>query len=126
MIRAREFAAFTAVGITGAVINLSVVAALVPLRVPPLTANLIGFLVAFVWGFVGNARWTFPTAGRPVVPALWRFAILSVVGFALNELLYAGALSFTAIDYRIALLGVMTLLGLVKLLASKHWAFAAA
>jgi hypothetical protein len=43
-----------------------------------------------------------------------------------TRVLYAGALSWTALDYRLALLAVIASLGLVKLLASKHWAFATA
>ncbi len=124
MIRVREFAAFTAVGTAAALLNLAVVAGFVPLGVPPLVANALGFLVSFVWGFLGHARWTFPAVGRPVAPALGRFALLSVAGFALNELLYAGALQWTALDYRVALIAVLSCMGLVKLLASKHWAFA--
>jgi putative flippase GtrA len=124
MIGAREFATFTLVGTAAAALNMLIVSALVPLGVAPLAANVGGFLAAFAWGFFGHARWSFPAADRPVGPALRRFAVLSVAGFALNELSYAGALSFTALDYRVALLAVITCLGLVKLLASKHWAFA--
>ena len=43
---------------------------------------------------------------------------------ALNELCYAGALAWTELDYRLALFVVIASLGIVKLLASKHWAFA--
>jgi putative flippase GtrA len=125
MIEARELTAFTLVGSAASGLNLLVVAGLVPLGVAPLLANVVGFLVSFAWGFVGHARWTFPAVDRPVAPALRRFAVLSVAGFALNELLYAAALSWTALDYRVALFAVITFLGLLKLVASKHWAFAA-
>jgi putative flippase GtrA len=120
MIRAREFAAFALIGTAATGLNMIVVAGLVPLGAAPLFANLVGFLVSFAWGFIGHTRWTFPAAGRPLAPALRRFAVLSIAGFAVNELLYAGALSGTALDYRLALLAVITSLGLVKLLASKH------
>jgi putative flippase GtrA len=126
MIRAREFAAFTTVGTAAAGVNLAVVATTVPLGVAPLLANLLGFCVSFVLGFIGHARWSFPAAGRPIGTALRRFAVLSVLGFGLNEAAYAGTLSFTALDYRVALVAVIAGLGLLKLLASKHWAFAAA
>ena len=126
MIRARELAAFTAVGTAAACLNLAVVAGLVPRGVPPLVANVIGFFASFVWGFVGHARWTFPAVGRPVATALRRFAVLSLAGFALNELFYAGVLQWTALDYRLALIAALACVGLVKLLASKHWAFGTA
>jgi putative flippase GtrA len=126
MIRPREFAAFTAVGTTAASLNVAVVAGTVPLGVSPLVANVIGFLLAFALSFLGHARWSFPAAGRPIGVALRRFAVLSILGFGLNEACYAGALSWTELDYRLALVAVVTGLGLLKLLASKHWAFAVA
>jgi putative flippase GtrA len=126
MIRARELAAFTTVGTAAAGVNLAVVAAGVPLGVSPLIANVIGFSVGFVLSFVGHARWSFPAAGRSVGLALRRFAALSVLGFGLNEACYAGALTWTDLDYRVALFAVIASLGLLKLLASKHWAFATA
>ena len=104
--------------------NLCVVAGTVPLGVSPLVANVLGFTLAFVLSFIGHARWSFPAAGRPIGIALRRFALLSVAGFALNELCYAGALTWTELDYRLALVAIIAILGLVKLLVSKHWAFA--
>ena len=126
MVRAREFTAFTIVGSAAAGLNLAVVAGTVPLGLSPLVANVIGFLLAFALSFVGHARWSFPAAGRSIGLALRRFAALSVLGFALNEVCYAGALSFTELDYRLALVVVVASLGVLKLLASKHWAFAGA
>jgi putative flippase GtrA len=124
MIRARELYAFTAVGTTATGLHMSVVAGGVPQGISPLVANVLGFLVSFAVGFVGHARWSFPAAGRPVGPALRRFAAVSVLGFALNEVCYAGALLWTRLDYRLALFVVIASLGLGKLLASKHWVFA--
>ena len=124
MIGAREFTAFTVVGTVAAGLNLCIVAGTVPLGVSPLVANVLGFVLAFVLSFVGHARWSFPAAGRPVGIALRRFALLSVAGFALNELCYAGALTWTELAYRLALVAVIATVGLIKLLVSKHWAFA--
>ena len=107
MIGAREFTAFTAVGTTAAGLNLGVVAGTVPLGVSPLVANVVGFLLAFALSFIGHARWSFPATGRPVGLALRRFALLSVAGFALNEVCYAVALTWTELDYRLALFVVI-------------------
>jgi putative flippase GtrA len=124
MIGARELSAFTAVGTAAAGLNLLVVAEAVPFGVSPLVANVVGFLLAFVLSFIGHGRWSFPAAGRPVGIALRRFALLSVAGFALNEIGYAGALAWTEVDYRLALFAVIASVGIVKLLVSKHWVFA--
>jgi putative flippase GtrA len=90
----------------------------------PLAANLVGFLLSFVWSFFGHARWTFPAAGRDSRVALRRFAVISVLSFAVTEAAYAGVLQWTRIDYRLSLFLVIVTLAAGKLLASKHWAFA--
>ena len=125
MIRARELFVFTVVGTAATGLHMVVVASTVPAGLSPLVANVLGFFGSFAVGFVGHARWSFPAAGRPVVPALRRFAALSVLGFGLNEVFYAGTLLWTRLDYRLALFAVIVSLGLAKLLASKHWVFAA-
>ena len=124
MVRARELGCFTAVGTTGTAVNLATVSAVVPLGLSPLVANAMGFLLSFVWCFIGHARWTFPAERRDVGIALRRFAVVSLLSFALTEVAYAGALEWTSVDYRVALFLVIVALACLKLLASKHWAFA--
>jgi putative flippase GtrA len=105
-------------------LNLGVVSTAVPLGMTPLSANVVGFLFSFAWSFFGHARWTFPAQGRDVRAALWRFAIVSLLSFALTEAAYAGMLEWTSIDYRLSLYLVIVTLALGKVVASKHWAFA--
>ena len=124
MLGVREVGTFTAIGTTAAAINVGVVSVAVPLGMSPLVANAIGFLVSFAWSFFGHVRWTFPGEGRDVAVALPRFAVVSLLGFGLNEVAYAGVLEWTSIDYRLSLFLVILALGAAKLLASKHWAFA--
>ena len=124
MIRARELGAFTAVGTAATGVQLAIVAAVVPLGVTPLGANAVGFFVSFAVSFAGHARWSFPLERCSIRPALLRFAVLSALSFWLNEACYAGALRWTTLDYRVALLLVIVLCAAVQLLASKHWAFA--
>jgi putative flippase GtrA len=104
--------------------NLAVVSTAVPLGMKPLSANAVGFFFSFMWGFFGHARWTFPAQGRDVATAAWRFAIVSLLSFVLTEAAYAGVLEWTSIDYRLSLYLVIVTLALLKLIASKHWAFA--
>jgi putative flippase GtrA len=126
IVRPREVGLFTLIGTTGTVINLAVVTALVPRGVAPLAANVLGFLLSFAWCFFGHSRWTFPAAGRDVGVALRRFAVVSVFSFALTEVVYAGALRWTTIDYRLSLYLAILAVAFGKLLVSKHWAFARA
>lgn len=124
MTRAREVSVFTLVGTTAATLHVALVAGSVPFGLSPLAANLLAFVFSFSLSFWGHARWSFPAAGRPVAVALKRFAVLSVVVFGFNEAAYAGALAWTPLDYRSALVLVFAALGSLKLLASKYWAFA--
>ena len=103
---------------------MGLVAIAVPLGMSPLAANVVGFLVSFAWCFYGHARWTFPADGRDVGVALRRFAVVSLLSFALTEAAYATALEWTSIDYRLSLFLVIVTLAMAKLLASRHWAFA--
>jgi len=124
MISPREFVAFTVVGTTATALHLSIVASAVPLGVSPLLANLVGFFFSFTLSFVGHALWSFPIGRKDVPAAMRRFAVVSVLTFGLNELFYAGALRFTEFDYRLALFGVILSIAGLKMLVSKHWAFA--
>jgi putative flippase GtrA len=124
MISPREFGAFTAVGTTATGVHLSVVASGVPLGISPLLANVVGFFFSFAVSFAGHARWSFPIGRKDVPWAMRRFAVVSVLTFGLNELCYAGALRWTAVDYRLALFGIILSIAGLKMLVSKHWAFA--
>ncbi len=76
--------------------------------------------MSFVWCFLGHARWTFPAVGRDVGLAVRRFAIVSVVSFTLTELVYAGMLQWTMIDYRLSLYLAILAVAIGKLFASKR------
>ena len=124
IVRPREVGLFTLIGTTGTAINLAIVTAVVPLGVAPLLANEIGFVISFVWCYLGHARWTFPAVARDVGLAVRRFAIVSVVSFTFTEIVYGGMLRWTAIDYRLSLYLAILTVAIGKLFASKHWAFA--
>ena len=123
-VRVRDVVAFGVVGATAFLVHFAVVAATVPLGMAPLVANVFGFLTAFVVSFVGHGRWSFPAEGRPVAPALKRFAIVAVSGFGLNESAYAVLLRATSLDYRVALFVVLVAVAGLTWLAGRYWAFA--
>ena len=123
-VRVRDVVAFGAVGATAFLVHFAVVAATVPLGLAPLVANVLGFLAAFVVSFVGHGRWSFPAEGRPVAPALKRFAVVAVGGFVLNESAYVVLLRETMLDYRLALFIVLSAVAGLTWLAGRYWAFA--
>jgi putative flippase GtrA len=123
-VRIREVVAFGVVGATAFLVHFAVVAVTVPLGVAPLLANVFGFLAAFVVSFIGHVRWSFPAEGRPVAPALRRFAVVAISGFVLNESAYAVLLRTTSLDYRVALFIVLVAVAGITWLAGRYWAFA--
>lgn len=115
---------FVVVGALAALVHLSVVRGLVPLGLPPLAANVFGFLVAFGVSYVGHRRFTFATAKASVRQSLPRFFATALASFALNEALYAILLATTALNYAVALFIVLVVVALVTFVVSKYWAFA--
>ena len=61
--------------------------AAVPLRVDPLIANGLGYLVAVATGYVMHSRWSFRGHGRRDDPVrtTGRFFLVSLVSLALNS-----------------------------------------
>jgi putative flippase GtrA len=123
-VRLRELVAFGLVGASAFLVHFVVVLSLVPLGMPPLVANVVGFLAAFTVSFVGHGRWSFPAEGRPVGPALRRFAVVAISGFVVNESAYALLLRLTRLDYRFALFLVLVSVAALTWLAGRYWAFA--
>lgn len=115
---------FGAVGVTAAAVHFSVVLLLVSqLRVPALTANVAGFVVAFCVSFIGHQRLTFAARAASARQSLPRFAAVALLGFVSNELLYALLLAL-GMEYRLALGLVLVAVAGMTWLLSRHWAFA--
>jgi putative flippase GtrA len=115
---------FIAVGCTAAAVHWFVVVALVSHGGwRPLTANVIGWLVAFTVSFVGHHRLTFSAHGAPVWPSALRFFLVSALGFAVNETAYALLLRWGGQHYGLALAVVLLGVAVVTYLLSRHWAF---
>ena len=122
-VRMREVVVFSAVGAAAFTVHYAVVASLVPRGVLPLIANVVGFLSAVGVSFVGHARWSFPGAGRELLPTLTRFFFVAGAGFALNESLYALLLAWTALDFRFALVLVLGVVAVATFVASRWLVF---
>lgn len=112
---------FGCVGGAAMLVHLGVVSALVPAGMSPLVANVIAFAVAFQVSYVGHRRWTFEADGGR--GTYFRMLAVSLVSFALNEVMYAGLLRFTALDYRVSLLLVLAVVAVLTFAASRLWVF---
>lgn len=114
------------VGATAALVHWGVVVALVSSDLlPPLIANIIGWLVAFVVSFSGHYQLTFRHQGTPLRRSVRRFFLLSGAGFLVNESSYAFLLDQTALPYELLLAVVLVGVAFLTFVASRLWAFAA-
>ncbi len=115
---------FGVVGVSAMLVHLgSVALVLVPLGLPPLVANVLAFLLAFQVSHAGHRRFTF-RADAPASQSRLRFFAVASGSFALNELMYAGLLQYTALDYRVALAIVLVAVAMLTFFLARHWAFA--
>ena len=121
----RELLWFGIVGVSAMLVHLgSVALVLVPLGLPPLLANIVGFLLAFQVSHLGHHRFTFSAADAPVTRSRRRFFLVALSSFLVNEALYALLLHFTELDYRVALAIVLVAVAALTFVSARQWAFA--
>jgi len=84
---------------------------------PPYVANLGAFLVAFAVSYLGHRHVTFARAGSP-----WRFLLVALGGFGLNNLLLTGLLA-CGVPALAALLVATALVPVFSYLLSSLWVF---
>ena len=117
---------FVLVGGSAAATHLAVVALLVSqLNMPPLSANVLAFLVAFVVSYNGHALLTFASAGARGWAVVGRYFAVASLSFVGNELLYALALQWLHWHYLWSLAGVLLLVAVATFVFAKFWAFKA-
>ena len=115
---------FVLVGGSAAATHLAVVGLLVSLGgMPPLRANVLAFLVAFVVSYTGHALLTFSAAQAKGWSVVARFFAVACLAFVANELLYYIALNWLHWHYFWSLAGVLVLVAVGTFVMSKFWAF---
>jgi putative flippase GtrA len=120
-----SLARFGLVGTAAAAVHMGLVWLLVSQwQVAALVANVLGFLLAFGVSFVGHHRFSFGAQQARARQALPRFALVALLGFGANELLYAMLLR-AGLEYRLALFLVLLAVALMTWLLSRFWAFRA-
>lgn len=117
---------FVLVGGSAAATHLAVVGILVALTgMPPLWANVLGFLVAFVVSYNGHAWLTFAAAHARGWATVLRFFAVACLSFVANEVLYAIALHWLHGHYFWSLAAVLVIVAVGTFVLSKFWAFKA-
>ncbi len=97
-----RFLKFAIVGVTGMVVDLSILNLLHRVILPPilpgmetasrlLVANSFSFTAAVISNFTWNRLWTFPESRRrPIIPQLGQYTFVNVIGLGINNVvLYA-------------------------------------
>jgi putative flippase GtrA len=117
-------ACFVVVGCAAAAVHLGVVIVLVETAGwRPLSANVAGWLVAFIVSFSGHWSLTFRARQAPWWRAARRFFGVSLAGFAANESAYALLLHWNRLPYDVVLAGVLVATAVMTYLLSSRWAF---
>ncbi|MEO6746203.1 MAG: GtrA family protein [Caldimonas sp.] len=115
---------FVTVGCTAATVHWTTVVALVELAaLPPLRANLLGWLAALGVSFAGHHRLTFSGHGEAWTRSAVRFVAVSGAGFAINELAYAALLHWSGRRYDVVLAIVLVAVAFVTWWLSRRWVF---
>jgi putative flippase GtrA len=117
---------FLAVGGSAAFMHLAVVAVLVErFHVSPLMANLGGFFVAFCLSFSGHYLLTFRDLKAGLLPSLIRFLFIALLGFAVNQMVYAVLLDWVGVKWYFPALFVVLLgVAIMTFTLSRRWGFA--
>lgn len=121
---AEQIGWFVIVGCAAAATHWAVAVACVSITgLPPLWANLIGWLTAFCVSFTGHYQLTFRLQRAPLAQAARRFFAVSALGFAVNEAAYAVLLSTTSIRYDILLALILIGIAGMTFILGRFWAF---
>ena len=87
-----RFAKFATVGVIGTVVDFTVLNVLIlGFGFSKFWANTCSFSVAVLSNFIWNRLWTFPESReRSLVPQLAQFALVSVGGYVINQVIFLG------------------------------------
>ena len=114
---------FMLVGVAAACVHISIVWALITeLGIEALLANLAAFLTAFSVSFMGQYLWTFRSK-RYWQSAIVRFFLISLLGFAANNLVLITLLDMGVMSDSLAAVLSACIIPVVTYLAGRFWAF---
>jgi putative flippase GtrA len=119
----RQFATFAGVGFVATAAHYAVLVALVEVAgVPAVGSALAGYIVGGSLSYWLNRRHTFQTERRHE-EAIWRFAIVAFVGFALTYLFMSLLVVFCGIPYLPAQVATTLVVMLWGFAAHRAWTF---
>ncbi|MES2218329.1 MAG: GtrA family protein [Pseudomonadota bacterium] len=115
---------FVLIGSTAAMVNFSIVIALVESGLlSPLYANIIAFSIAFQVSYFGHRYWTFNRTVNTHKIAVPRLLLISGSSFIANEGIFYIFLNVFQLPYILALFLTLTVLPIVSFTFNKLWVF---
>jgi putative flippase GtrA len=120
---ARQGGAFALIGVLATLVHVvAALSARAGLGLEPLAANLVGYVSAVGFSYLGNARLTF---GRPFRDAAQfvRFVLVSLLGLGLNQAIVYLLVERAGWPFWVALGPVVVLVPALSFALSKLWAF---
>lgn len=119
----KQVARFGVVGLAATGTHFILAFLLMSGSVPPLLANFYAFLAAFAVSYLGHSRWSFAHKKPGQHSTLLRFLLVSLLGFAANEILFAGLLYVAKLPPSLALAMTLVVIAGFTFLLSRNWAF---
>lgn len=120
---ARQFSAFVVVGLIAAVAHYGALIGLVEARLlGPVPATLLGFLAGATVSYLLNRRFSF-VSDRPHREALWRFGVVSSVGFVVTGVMMAALTGLIGMPYLPAQVVTTGIVLFWNFLANRAWTF---
>ena len=119
----RQFLRFGIVGLFATIVHMTIGFLLIQANWQPVMANLLAFTIAFVVSFIGHLGFSFADQEVSLSNALWKFALVALIGFAGNEVLLIVLLS---VGNQTEVMSLWTSTGCIAFLTfalNKFWAF---
>ncbi|WP_339636921.1 GtrA family protein [uncultured Sulfitobacter sp.] len=122
----RQLLRFGIVGLLATFVHMVIGFLLIQSNWQPVFANLLAFTIAFLISFIGHLGFSF--ADQVVSPssALWKFALVALIGFACNEMLLIMLLSEGELTDTVSLWISTGCAAVLTFALSRLWAFRAA
>jgi len=119
----RQMLRFGLVGALATLVHIIIGFLLIQSGWQPLTANVAAFATAFLVSFCGHLGFSFADEDVDPMTALWRFSLVAIAGFSVNEALLFGLLSRTTLSGTLALSLATGCAALFTFWLSRVWAF---
>ena len=114
---------FGLVGLLATLVHMAVGYTLIQAGWHALIANLLAFITAFFVSFTGHLVFSFADHTVKAAHAFWKFIIVAVAGFCVNEALLATLLHLQALPSAPALFVSTAFAAFVTFFLSRAWAF---